>query len=195
MYNGHKTALIVVIERVLSVSCDFTALNDSTVLLVECPTSKNLVTRCLSVWSEVQIVCIWSSWCHCIPKPGHLLPHSNPDWFHISEYRLTQVVQEKRPLNGCCVCDFIRQVALVDYGWEVAVGEKDVWVLPSSCAMTPGFALRCHLADIVPAGDITKWSQTACETLHDKLMMSPAVCFLAPKVLYCISRLNTCLLQ
>ena len=23
----------------------------------------------LSVWSEVQIVCILSSWCHCIPKP------------------------------------------------------------------------------------------------------------------------------
>jgi len=24
----------------------------------------------LSVWSEVQIVCIWSTWCHCIPKPS-----------------------------------------------------------------------------------------------------------------------------
>ena len=29
----------------------------------------------LSVWSKVQIVCIWSSWCHCIPKPHHLLLH------------------------------------------------------------------------------------------------------------------------
>ena len=29
----------------------------------------------LFVWSEVQIVCIWSSWCHCIPKPHCLLPH------------------------------------------------------------------------------------------------------------------------
>ena len=36
----------------------------------------------LSVWSEVQIVCIWSSWCHCIPEPHHLLPHSNPNWFY-----------------------------------------------------------------------------------------------------------------
>ena len=35
----------------------------------------------LSVWSEVQIVCVWSSWCHCIPKPHHLLPHLYPDWF------------------------------------------------------------------------------------------------------------------
>ena len=38
----------------------------------------------LSVWSEVQIVCIWSSWCHCIPKAHHLLPHLNPDWFYLS---------------------------------------------------------------------------------------------------------------
>ena len=32
-----------------------------------------------------------------IPKPHHLLPHLNADWF----YRLTQVVLEKRPLNEC----------------------------------------------------------------------------------------------
>ena len=38
----------------------------------------------LSICSEVQIVCIWSSWCHCIPKPHHLLPHLNPDWFYLS---------------------------------------------------------------------------------------------------------------
>jgi len=38
----------------------------------------------LSVCSEVQIVCILSSWCLCIPKPHHLLPHLNPDWFYLS---------------------------------------------------------------------------------------------------------------
>jgi len=74
-------------------------------------------------------------------------------------------------------------VALVDYGSEVTVTENSVWVLPSSCATTPGFALRCHLADIVPAGDITKWTRTACETLQNKLI-SPVVCFLAPKVIF-----------
>jgi len=37
----------------------------------------------LSVWSDVQIVCtLWSSWCYCIPKPHHLLPYLNPDWFY-----------------------------------------------------------------------------------------------------------------
>jgi len=38
----------------------------------------------LSVWSEGQVVYIWSSWCHCIPKPYHLLLHLNPDWFYLS---------------------------------------------------------------------------------------------------------------
>ena len=85
----------------------------------------------------------------------------------------------------------IGQVALVDDGSEVTVGKEDVRVLPSGCAMTPGFALRCHLADIMPAGDITKWSRTACETLQSKLT-SPAVCFLAPKVVYWPSKHKTC---
>ena len=53
----------------------------------------------LSVWSEVHIVSIWSSHCHY--HPHHLLPHLNPDWFYPIWYRLTQVVQESRPLNGC----------------------------------------------------------------------------------------------
>ena len=53
----------------------------------------------LSVWSDVQI-CIWPSWCHC-----HSLSLASvqsrfvlPFW-----YRLTWVVKDKGPLNGC-VC-------------------------------------------------------------------------------------------
>ena len=51
----------------------------------------------LSVWIEVQ-TCIWPSWCHChslslAPVKSRLVL---PFW-----YRLTQVVLEKRPLNGC----------------------------------------------------------------------------------------------
>ena len=68
----------------------------------------------LSIWSEVQIICI------CLPlhpqKPHHLLPHLNPDWFtflvsvyiylHIFEsgnlaHRHNIVVLDKRLLNGC----------------------------------------------------------------------------------------------
>jgi len=36
----------------------------------------------VSGWSGVQIVCMWSSSCHC--HPHHLLPHLNPDWFYRS---------------------------------------------------------------------------------------------------------------
>ena len=51
----------------------------------------------LSVWSAVQ-TCIWPSWCHCYslslaPVKSRLVL---PFW-----YWLTQVVLEKRPLNGC----------------------------------------------------------------------------------------------
>ena len=55
----------------------------------------------LSVWSKVQ-TCIWPSWCHCHSlslasvKSRLVLPFC---------YRLTWVVPEKGPLNGCvCVC-------------------------------------------------------------------------------------------
>jgi len=53
----------------------------------EHPACKKWVMRCwcgLSVWSEVQIVCIWSSWSHCIHKPHHHLPHLNPGCFYLS---------------------------------------------------------------------------------------------------------------
>ena len=46
----------------------------------------------LSVWSNVQIVSTWSSWYHCIPKPHHLLPHLNPDWFYLSGAGLPRLV-------------------------------------------------------------------------------------------------------
>ena len=49
----------------------------------------------LSVWSEVQ-TCIWPSWCHC-----HSLSLAPVKSRLVFWYRLTQVVLEKRPLNGC----------------------------------------------------------------------------------------------
>ena len=49
----------------------------------------------LSVWSEVQMNCIWSHWCHCISYSSESRM-GLPFWC-----RLTQVVLEKRPLNGC----------------------------------------------------------------------------------------------
>jgi len=53
-----------------------------------------------SVWSEVQMICILSSWCHCHPIISRFSKIQNglPFWCQI-----TQVVVEKRPLNGCNV--------------------------------------------------------------------------------------------
>jgi len=60
------------------------------------PACKNWVVG-LSVWSEVQ-TCMWPSWCYCHSlslasvKSRLVLPF---------RYRLTWVVPEKGPLNGC----------------------------------------------------------------------------------------------
>jgi len=55
----------------------------------------------LSVWSEVQ-TCIWSSGFHC--HSLSLASAKSRLVLHFS-YRLTRVVQDKGPLNGCvCVC-------------------------------------------------------------------------------------------
>jgi len=65
-----------------------------------CKKQSGGVLTWLSVWSEVQ-TCIWPSWYHChslslAPVKSRLVL---PSW-----YRLTQVVLEKRPLNGCSSC-------------------------------------------------------------------------------------------
>jgi len=46
-----------------------------------------------AVWSEVQMICIWSSWCHCHPviSGSSKIQNGLPFWC-----RLTQVVLEKR---------------------------------------------------------------------------------------------------
>jgi len=64
-----------------------------------CKTLSGGVLAWLAVWSEVQ-TCIWPSWCHChslslVSVKSRLVL---PFW-----YRLTQVVLDKGPLNGC-VC-------------------------------------------------------------------------------------------
>ena len=55
----------------------------------------------LSVWSEVKMICIWSSWCHCRPIACCFIKIQNglPFWFG-----LTQVVLKRRPLKECCFC-------------------------------------------------------------------------------------------
>jgi len=51
-----------------------------------------------TVWSEVQMICIRSSWCYChlIISCSSNIQNGLPFWC-----RLTRVVLEKRPLNWC----------------------------------------------------------------------------------------------
>jgi len=76
-----------------------------------------------SVWREVQ-TCIWPSWCHChslslaLVKSRLVLPF----W-----YRLTRVVPDKGPLNGCvCVTLMACMRPKVTTEWEV--GSDTLWV-------------------------------------------------------------------
>jgi len=67
----------------------------------EHPARKKLsdeVLAWLSVWSVVQMICVWSSWCRCHPIISYFSKIQNglPFWC-----RLTQVVLEKRLLNVC----------------------------------------------------------------------------------------------
>jgi len=61
---------------------------------------KGGVLAWLSVWSEVQ-TCIWPSWCQC-----HSLSLGSVKSRLISPfwYRLTRIVLDKWPLNGCVCC-------------------------------------------------------------------------------------------
>ena len=67
----------------------------------EHPVGKTLndkVLAWLSVWSEVQMICIWFNWCHCHPFISCFITMQNG---LIVLCQHTQVVLEKRPLNQC----------------------------------------------------------------------------------------------
>ena len=63
---------------------------------IEHPACKKLSDKVLvqlSAWSEVQMICIWSSWCHCHPQ--NLLLHWNPEWFNLSGAGLPRLSWKK----------------------------------------------------------------------------------------------------
>jgi len=43
------------------------------------------------------------SWYHCIPKPHHLLPHLNPDWFYFSGTGLCRLFWKRGHKTGVVV--------------------------------------------------------------------------------------------
>jgi len=115
----------------------------------------------LFVWIKMQIVFIWSSWCHCIPKPYNLLPHINPDWCYLSGTGLPRLSMEKRPLNGCSssslrdlrqlwknraefnVSEYCYDFCIFVHGLSLCVGTEEAERLwPSSCCNTWGSQVK-----------------------------------------------------
>ena len=102
----------------------------------------------LSVWSEVQ-TCIWPSWCHC-----HLLSLASvkcrlvlPFWC-----RLTWVVPDKGPLNGClCVYFFVECIIITP---KFSVGSLLFQFTSSEC-----FKMIAEPGDNLSLNIITVWSQ------------------------------------
>ena len=97
----------------------------------------NGVLAWLSDWSEVQ-TCIWPSGCHC-----HSLSLASvksrlvfPFW-----YRLTRVVPDKGPLNGCvcvCVCVCSSTVLRCFEWWGTGMVEESV-----ESVQMEGESLKC----------------------------------------------------
>jgi len=82
-------------------SCTFSALVPLVGWQEGHPACKKLsgeVLAWLSVWSEVQMICIWSSWYHFQPIISCCSKIQNGLSFWC---RVAQVVLEKRPLNRC----------------------------------------------------------------------------------------------
>ena len=64
---------------------------------------------------------------------------------------------------------FYIQVYMVDYGFTVQVSVKSLRCLTREHLRIDTIGFKCHLADIMPAGDVTKWSRTACEFMLDEM--------------------------
>jgi len=73
-----------------------------------CKKTEWWVLAWLSVWSKVQ-TCIWPSWCYCHSLSVASVKSRSvlPCW-----YRLTQVIPDKGPLNGC-VCVYYSVIVTV----------------------------------------------------------------------------------
>jgi len=90
-----KTSVALLLSLVLYyyyICCAFTLLFRQQEGHPACKKLSGRVLARLSVWSEVQMICIWSSWCHCHPiiSCSCKIEYGLPFWC-----RLTQVVLEK----------------------------------------------------------------------------------------------------
>jgi len=108
------------------IRCAFSALMLSVGWQEGHPACKKLsggVLAWLSVWSELQ-TCICPSWCHCHSLS---LASLKSRLVLLFWYRLTRVVPEKGPLNGCvcvCVCGCIIRASKTKRSAEEVISES-----------------------------------------------------------------------
>ena len=70
----------------------------------ERPACKNWLMRCWCGYlsaARCRLFAYGPADAIAIPKPHHLLPHLNPDWFYLSGTGLPRLAMEKTPLSGC----------------------------------------------------------------------------------------------
>ncbi|XP_071137588.1 RING finger protein 17-like isoform X1 [Mytilus edulis] len=63
----------------------------------------------------------------------------------------------------------LAEVFMVDYGYICQVGVSEIRPLQKPFLKQMCYAFSCHLADIVSAGDMKKWSRTACEFMAEEV--------------------------
>jgi len=132
-------------DRAFGFSYSCTAVNESS----------GGVLSWLSVWSEVH-TCIWPSWRHC-----HSLSLASvksrlvlPFW-----YRLTQVVLEKGPLNGC-VC--VLYSSKWDCNWHSVLCHPSVAVILRQFSTNFGFITRMQCIGAYAAVSCTSHVTCLC---------------------------------
>ena len=108
-YNENCTALMLLVGRQEG--------------YLACKKLSGEVLAWLSIWNEIQMICIWSSWCHChrVISCSSKIQNGLPFWC-----RLIQVVLDKRPLNRCSSSSNIMRNAGVNCCCYSDAGKKYV---------------------------------------------------------------------
>jgi len=113
---------------------------------------KNLSDEVLawsSVWSEVQMICIWSSWCH-----GHLIICS----FVKIQTDLTYLVSTYPGCPGKKAVKWL-SVCRMDHFWRLA---RVLWVPFTSMTMSAGLDISPKPGQIFSHSREGGWSKTIC---------------------------------
>ncbi|CAG0883760.1 unnamed protein product [Darwinula stevensoni] len=66
-------------------------------------------------------------------------------------------------------------VKMVDFGFKEDVPLRNLCPLPEHLCLEENFSVRCHLADVIPAGGTAQWSASARESLREILESEPNI--------------------